>query len=116
MGSNEISVRRGDTPTITIYITNADGTAYDLTNCVLRFTVKSKANDTDDNSRIGPLEATIASPETGIGLIELTGSQTNLKSNTYVFDAQITNTVTDKNYTPIFDNFIIEDDVTKETS
>ena len=118
MGTNAITMYRGDTKRITIYVLDEEGLPKDLTNRTLRFTVKKKSIDGDDEAVIGPLIATVADPVTGIGIIYLTVEQSNLTSNTYVFDVQATNLIItpNENDTIIKDDFTIIDDVTKTSA
>lgn len=114
MGSKEITMYRGDTDIITVTVVDGEGTAFDLTGYTMRFTVKNKSSDTDSLAKIGPTTATIASPLTGIGLIAISETDSDLKDKSYIYDVQITDATHNK--TVAKDNFIIIDDVTDETS
>ena len=114
MGTQEITMYRGDTDTITVTVTDSEGAAFDLTDYTMRFTVKDKSTDPDSSAKIGPTDATIASPLTGVGIIAVSVTDSDLKAKSYVYDVQITDTT--HNYTIVKDNFVITEDVTKETS
>ena len=114
MGTQEITMYRGDTDTITVTVTDSEGAAFDLTDYTMRFTVKDKPKDPDSLAKIGPTDATIASPATGIGIIAVSVTDSDLKAKSYVYDIQITDAT--HNYTIVKDNFVITEDVTKETS
>jgi len=111
--TNEITIPRGDTRTITITVTDdSTGLVYNLTGYTMRFTVKENASDPDTLAKIGPVTCTITTPATGIGTVSLTKVQTALPSRTYVYDVQITSA--SDNFTVITPtSFIITDDVTK---
>jgi hypothetical protein len=114
MGEQSITMYRGDTNTITVTVTDSEGSVFDLTDYTMRFTVKDKSSDSDDLAKIGPKTATISTPLTGVGVIAIDEDDSNLKAKSYVYDVQITSTA--NNYTIIKDDFIILEDVTRETS
>ena len=113
MGVNKITMYRGDTNAITVAVTNEDGTAFDLTGYTMRLTVKDKSADPDTEALIQKT-GVIADPVTGIGIINLETSDTDLDIKEFIYDVQITSTTT--NYTVIKDIFEIINDVTKTTS
>ena len=114
MGTQSITMYRGDTNTITVTVTDSEGSAFDLTDYTARLTVKKNANDTDSEAIIGPLTATIDSPTTGVCVFSISKDDSSVKAKTYIYDVQITSAT--KNYTIIKDNFIIVDDVTRINS
>ena len=112
MGSNAITMYRGDTKPITISVTDSEGTAFDLTDYTMRLTVKTNVRDLDADAKIGPLTATVASPANGVGIVQITEVHSNIPEGTYIFDVQITNTDESTNYTIIKDHFKINEGVT----
>lgn len=108
--ANTISIRRGDTRTITITVTDENGAAFDLSGYTMLLTAKVDPTQ-DDNDAIFQKTATIAAPATGIGVVELTGTDTNQNISSYYYDVQISdgsnvNTV-------VYDRLNILNDVTK---
>jgi len=121
MGNNinskkEIEIIRGDTPAFTINVTDNGGDAFDLTSYSMRMTVKRNKADTDTNAIIGPKIATIASPTTGIGVITLSSTDTDVDPGEYLYDIQINNGSSNV-YTIIGPKkFTVIDDITKTES
>jgi len=117
MGEQSITMYRGDTNTITVAVTDSEGSIFDLTDYTMRFTVKDNAKNNDDLAKIGPKIATISAPLTGVGVVTIDMDESNISAKSYVYDVQITSfTGLIKNKTVIKDDFIILEDVTRETS
>lgn len=111
MMANEISVYRGDTATITVTITDADG-IFDLTGYTVKLTVKDADVDTDANAIIGPITATVSSPATGVGVFALSKTNTDVTAGKYIYDVQINDGSTDVK-TVTKSTFTVVQDVTK---
>lgn len=89
MKDYEIEVVRQNTRSLTINVLDSDGTIVDLSGFAMLMTVKKQAEDTDANAIIGPITATITSPTTGIGIIDLTSVHTDVVAREYIYDIQI---------------------------
>ena len=107
-------INRENTRTITVTVTDGDGTVVDLTGYTMKMTVKRQAEDTDANAAIGPVTATIASPATGIGVITLTKTHTDIPARDYTYDVKIENAAGTARHTVVGPSkFTITEDVTK---
>ena len=113
MTDNQITVIRGDTPTISVVVKDSTGTVVDLTNYMMKITVKRSTADTDVNAVIGPVTMTISTPTNGTGTATLTTTHTNLPPRKYFYDVQINNSSTDVHTVVGPATFEIIDDVTK---
>lgn len=89
---------RGDSRTLVLTFTNADGTAFDLTGCSVFFTVKPKTDPsitaevaiTDDSTALITSSVTsIPNPTLGIADITLTPTQTTIAPGDYYYDIQL---------------------------
>jgi hypothetical protein len=76
-----LSVYRGNTDTRTVTVTSG-GSAFDLTNYVIKFTAKQSLADTDAAAKISKT-VTVSSPATGIGTLALSTTDTNLPPGAY---------------------------------
>lgn len=87
----KIELIRGDSRTITIPITNPDGTAKNLTGCTVYFTVNATKEPVSDASAVIAKSTTsFASPTTGIATISLTNADTqNITPGSYYYDVQL---------------------------
>ena len=103
---NSIQLTRGDSATLTVNLTNADGTPYELVaGDVLEFTAKKDASD----------------PEAAISLTASDGTFTFAPSDTdglefgaYRYDIQLTHG--SEVYTPIVSTFTLTEEVTWSAS
>ena len=108
MSANTIEMYKGDTDSITITVTDANGDAFDLSGYTMLLTGKENVSDTA--VAIGPVTGVVSSPATGIGNIPITSVHTNIAAGIYYYDIQISNGTTTK--TILLDRFIIKQDVT----
>ena len=80
--SETITLIRGDDYAIPMTFTNADGSAYDLTDCTVRFTVKSTqelvAND-DTDAVIAKVITSHSDPEAGETVLTLSHTDTAIE-------------------------------------
>ena len=107
---NTVSIRRGDTRTLTITITDANGAAFDLSGYTMYLTAKKDPTD-DDADAIFKKTATIAVPASGVGSVALTSVDTAQDIGAYYYDVEITDG--SNKYTPVYDRLNILEDVTK---
>jgi len=113
MSANKIEIYRGDTHTITVTVTNADGTAFNLTGYTMKLTVKTNKSD-PDSSALLTKDATINSPATlGKGTIALSATDTNKVAGDYWYDVQIKNANSSDVKTILLDQFNILQDITQ---
>jgi hypothetical protein len=95
-----------------ITVTDVNGNAFNLTGYTMTFTAKKDIKDTDGNSSID-VDAVISSPTTGIGLITLTPTNTDLDIGSYFYDIKI---YTDSaNVQTIIDGIITMESTVKKT-
>lgn len=113
--ADEISLFRGDTDEITVTVVDGNGDVFNLTNFTMKLTVKNNATDNDTDAVIGPLTATISTPTSGIGVISISTTNSNISQGKYVYDVQINNG-TSVVKTVIKSTFEIKEDVTKAAS
>lgn len=86
-----INIKRGNPYDATITVTNASGTAYDLTGKTIFFTVK-KATDTgaDDAGAVITKDITThTNASGGVTTLNLTATQTNIVPGDYSWDLRI---------------------------
>jgi len=115
MGTN-IIISRGDTPSFEVSVTdNTLESAFNLTDYTMRLTVKNNPEDTDEDAIIGPIEATIVSPTTGVGLFELTAENTDVEAKDYYYDVQIDNGTNVFTVIRASKGFEVVEDITKTT-
>ena len=110
---NQIIIYIGDSLDQSVTITDCDGDAFDLTGYKMYMSIKEEYDSTAFT--IGPKEATIDAPTSGIGVISLENSDTeDLVNRTYVYDIVIRKTedsvITDEK-TVISDKFIVKNKV-----
>ena len=84
---DKITIIRGDDVVINLELVDDDGTAVDLTDTVLRFSVKRRFEDADV---ILTKEITVhEEPENGISNIVLSDQETDLEPGSYFWDLEI---------------------------
>jgi len=86
---SEITINRGNTFSGTVTVTNADGTAKDITGYTLFFTVKKNSNSdivTDSDAIISKTVTSHSDPTGGITTISLTSTDTTINPGTYFYD------------------------------
>jgi len=109
--TNALEIYRGDKATVSITITDSDGTAFDLTNYTLRLTVKANARDTNADAIIGPISGSITVAANGTATFPFTTNDTDVNSKEYVYDVEIVNG--SATYTVVKSTLKIIEDVTK---
>ena len=91
--SDTLTLIRGDDYQIPVTITNADGTAYNLTGATVRFTVKPTLQlDTDSDASAVIAKTIISHTDASAGETEivLSNTDTNITPWNYTYDLQIT--------------------------
>jgi len=91
MFANKLEIVRGDTVTYTLNFVNSDDSPKNLTNCEVFFTVKKYLSDSDDNAIIKKDFSNFNNPASGIAILELTHTETNVEAGEYYFDMQLKN-------------------------
>lgn len=121
MMSNRIDMVKGDNEDRRITITRtSDGAGVDLTTAEVRMSVKKNATDSNyyfqrKNTAAGggDTEIEMTDPTNGICLLKIVPANTqDMPAGNYVFDVEIIHSVYGTK-TPIKDNFILKEDVTK---
>ena len=112
MRSNNITIIRGDTPTISVTIVDSEDALFDLTGYDVNFTVKEMKMDSNSDALIGPETMTVATPASGIATLKLSDTDTNLSEGEYWYDIEISKTGTV--YTVVGPaTFKVTEDITK---
>lgn len=90
---SKISVIRGDDKTMTINVKNSDGSPFNLTNCLILFTVKKRdyLTDEDDTRALIKKTCTITDASGGVASLSLTSIDTDNDTDDYFYDFQIKN-------------------------
>lgn len=114
--ANEITIIRGDTPTIQVTVTDSDGAVFDLTDYTARLTVKEEPQFKDADAILGPVTGTIASPATGVITFALSNALTDKSAGDYVYDVQVNNGVIDIQTVIAPTKFTIIQDITRDNS
>jgi hypothetical protein len=85
---NRFTTFRGDTFGLTINYKDNSGTAINITDYEIYFTVKFDVDDSDADAAIPPKLASLTNPSQGIATISLTHSETKDLSGAYFYDIQ----------------------------
>jgi len=89
MTKNTLTIIKGDTASITVNLTQSDGTALNLTGSTVYFTVKSNIDDEDDDALISKDITSHVDDEGGQTLISLSPDETTIDAGNYVWDIQV---------------------------
>lgn len=81
-------IRRDDTE-LQFTFKDADENPVNLTGCTVFFTVKRRKDDTEAEALIAVEEAVFASPASGVAIIELSRTETDIPAGLYYFDVQL---------------------------
>lgn len=111
---NALTIIRGDDTTLTVTFTYDDGSAVDITNAKVFFTVKKKVTDSDDDALIAKMVDEHTDADGGITEIELTHTDTSVKVGRYYFDLQVVTTA-GKVLSISFGEFVVQADITQRT-
>ena len=87
--TERINIIRRDDVTLTVTITDEQGTPLNLTGATVYFTVKAKKTDTDAQALITKEVTSHVNPTAGITEVELTDVDTDIESRSYFFDVQV---------------------------
>jgi hypothetical protein len=91
-----MTIKRGDSKEKFINFTDADGQPIDITDYIIRFTVREKSGvdltdtEDDDDALIAIVVDEHIDAANGQTGFEITKEQTNLKPKTYFYDIQVT--------------------------
>lgn len=107
-----MTVVRRDDASFELTFTDVDGNAIDLTNGTVFFTVKKKLTDPDEEAYITQEITLFDDPDSGIALLELSNTDTNIAPGKYYFDVQLL-TGDDKVTSSNAGSFIVSQDVTQ---
>jgi hypothetical protein len=112
-----LSLKRGDTWRRTLLFTDDKGAAINITNWIIRFTVKESIDDTDTVAKIKKDITVHTNPTGGESLLVLTSTDTNLTGK-FLYDIQVEDpNVTPKEVTTILNGTIeFIKDITTRTS
>ena len=108
---NNITITKGNTPSIVVTVTDDAGTVIDLTAYTMTIAVKKHKEDSDSDAIIGPTTATISAPATGVGSFSLSAAATTVPAGQYWYDIKINNSTTDVQTVIRKANFIVEQNI-----
>lgn len=111
MSDRRMDVVKRDDTDFEITFTDVDGNIVDLTDCTVFFTVKENKHDTDDQALIKKKITAFAVPTSGVALLQLTATDTNIPAKGYFFDIQLKNKA-GKISSTISGRFIVSQDIT----
>lgn len=86
-----LSFIKRDDIDLDITITDLDGTAVNLTDCTVFFTMKNRKTDSDDDAVLKKEVSIHTVPTEGKTRISLSNTETNLRPKFYVYDLQVKN-------------------------
>lgn len=109
-----LTIKRGDTWERVMYFQDANEVPIDITGWTVFFTVKRKADDSDDDAVIKKTITTFSNPGNGEADIILTSIDTDLDIGSYLFDIQI-KTSSDEIITVLEGIITISKDITIRT-
>ena len=92
MSNNTIQAFCGTDKSFTMSITHSDGTAYDLTNCVIKFTVKAE-RDPDETALIEQEYSDIENPTAGNLSIDISKEELALSPGIYYWEVALVNSL-----------------------
>jgi len=93
--TRELKIYKGDTEEITFTVKNQyTGVVKDLTGYTMKMYIKKSKLDSDSDALV-EVEATISAPTTGVGVVNLSVSNTDLPRKTYYWFVRINDTTTD---------------------
>lgn len=102
MSAKDITVVQGDTHKFNVTVTDENGSAFDLTSYTMTFTAKKSITDT---TAAITSTGVISNPTTGIGLITLTPTDTDIEVNDYHYQIEISDG-SDNVYTIVYDSIL----------
>lgn len=111
----DMQVIRRDDVSFDLTFTDVDGDPINLTGATVFFTVKKRATDPDDEAEISKSITSFDDPTSGVALLELTTSDTDMSAGRYLFDIQL-KTVDGKIVSSTAGNFLVTQDITVRTS
>lgn len=91
--SPAISFIQGDDTSITVTVTDSNGTAIDITGYFVYFTIKSTLKSTNDNNATVKIDTgNHTNPTAGVTTIDLPHEKTNVTAGTYYYDFRLIDT------------------------
>ncbi len=108
----ELSVYRGDDFSRSLSFTNTAGTAIDITDWIIFFTVKKNQEDLDDAAVISKDISVHTNAAAGLSALTLDDDDTDISPNDYWYDIQIKK-ATGEIRTITKDKFIVHTDITR---
>lgn len=84
-----LSLIRRDDVNLKVTFTDIEGNPFDLTDCIVFFTMKEKPTDSDEDAIIAKEVTEHDEPEQGITRIPLTKEETDVTPKYYFYDLQI---------------------------
>lgn len=112
---NTITIIRGDDQSLDLTIKNADGSAFNLTDCTVYFTVKKRFHDSDTDAIIKKDVTVHTNAAGGLTTVELTKTDTTIDARKYLWDIQVKDS-SDKIFSVVYGDFIVKHDVTNRTT
>ena len=88
-----MEIIRGDDADFELTFKDIDGNPIDLTGATVFFTVKRHKTDSDTSAVLKKEITTFTLPLTGVALLELTDTETDLTPGSYYFDVQLKDTI-----------------------
>jgi len=114
MADRLMRVIRGDDSDFELTFTDVDGVAIDLTNSTVFFTVKADKDDLDNEALIAKEIILFEEPETGIAVLQLTSTDTDIPAHDYYYDVQLKDS-NDKISSTYSGKFVVVKDITIRT-
>lgn len=115
MAERIMRVIRGDDSDFELTFTDVDGNAINLTDGVVFFTVKNNKNDTDAEAVITKEIDDFDTPLTGVCVLTLTSSDTDVTAGDYWFDIQFKDSL-GRISSSYAGKFIVSRDITVRTN
>lgn len=115
MADRRMDIIKRDDSDFELTFTDVDGEAIDLTGATVFFTVKRNKTDADADAVIAKSITSFDDPETGVAILQLSKTETNISPRSYYFDIQLKQS--NGKVTSIqAGRFIVRQDITIRTS
>lgn len=89
MSTTPLNLIRGDDVNLDLEFTDEEGTAIDITDIEVFFTVKARKSDTDDNAVISKEVTSHTDAVNGLSTVSLSKTETDIEPGMYHFDIQL---------------------------
>lgn len=110
-----MNIIKGDDCDFELTFKDVDGNVIDITDATVFFTVKKKLTDSDDDAVIKKEITDFADPTSGIAILTLTDTDTEISARSYYFDIQLKDNLGKITSTQA-GKLIVSQDVTERTA